>query len=462
MGAVRTMLRGLCVGLAALFLPTLAHAIDLTPAEQDYLKAHPKITYCVDPDWEPFEIIDGRGQHYGIAADLLNLAATRAGVQLELVKTKDWDESLQASREGRCQMLSFLNQTAKRDQWLLFTDPLFIDSNVFITREDHPFIIDPGSLASETIALPSGTSIEERIRRDYPNLAVIITGSEDQAIALVSEKRAHMTMRSLIMAAYTIRKDGLFNLKVSGQVPGYENRLRIGVLKDQPILRDIFNKAIATITPVERGQIVNQHISVNVETAVDYMLIVKIVGGFLVVLAFIGFWSFKLKRLNRELKRLSQTDSLTGLYNRGKLSSQMALEIERAVRYGRSFSVIMIDFDHFKAINDEFGHMTGDLTLSAFSKIAKQNLRTLDCVGRWGGEEFLILCPETDLENTIMLAERLRVAVRAHHFPSRKRHTISAGVATFVAGDDADSLLLRADSALYDAKKGGRDRVCHL
>ena len=131
--------------------PVAAASVELTAEERAYIAAHGRITYCVDPDWEPFEVITADGRHEGIAADLIRMAAARAGLTLELVITKDWDESIAASKAGRCTLLSFLNQTPKRNEWLLFTEPLFIDSNVFITREGHPFIVDPASLSGESI-----------------------------------------------------------------------------------------------------------------------------------------------------------------------------------------------------------------------------------------------------------------------------------------------------------------------
>lgn len=455
----------LCSCLFALLLladPTLGQTVALTAAERDYLQSHPTATVCVDPDWEPFEIINRDGRHEGIAADLLRLAAQRAGLTLELVATKDWDESLAASKAGRCELLSFLNQTPKRDEWLLFTDPQFVDANVFITREEHPFIVDPASLTNETIVFPTGTAMEERVRRDYPNLRILTTDSEDQAIAMVSERKASMTMRSLIVAAYTIKKHGLFNLKIAGQMPNYVNNLRIGVRRDQPLLRDILNKAIASITPLERGRIVNDHVAINVQTAIDYRLIAEIVAGFALLLAVSIAWSIKLRRLNRLLAHQSHTDPLTGLPNRTKLNSQFPREIERASRHGRPLSIIMVDLDHFKQINDSHGHLVGDKVLIAFADIARQTIRAYDCIGRWGGEEFLVLCPETSQDQAANLAQRLCDASRHHDFPipHGQRQTISAGVATLTADEDIDTLLHRADTALYQAKNGGRDRVC--
>ena len=273
----------------------------LSPTEQSYLKELGAVTMCVDPDWEPYERISDRGEYLGIAADLVALVAERSGVSLKLVPTKTWQESLAASREGKCLILSFLNKSPERDKWLLFTEPYFSDPNVFITREEHDFISNPATLSDESIALPAGTSLEERIRGTYPNLKIRIVNSEDEALQLVSERKVDMALRSLAMTAYTIKKRGLFNLKIAGQIPNLDNYFRIGVIKAQPLLRDILDKGVRSITPQEVQQIVNRHISINVQTAIDYALMSKIVVGFTLFLLIGLLWNYQLRKINRIL-----------------------------------------------------------------------------------------------------------------------------------------------------------------
>ncbi len=418
------------------------------------------VTFCVDPDWAPYEIINRNGAHEGIAADLLKLVSDRAGLPLKLFPTKDWKDSIAASQQGDCDLISFLNQTPKREEWLVFTEPLFIDANVIITLEEHPFIADLAAESDKTIVLPSGTSIEERIRRDFPNLRIVTTDSEADAFQMVSNRKADLTIRSLTVAVYTIKKEGWFNLKVSGQVAGYENNLRIGVRKDRTDLRDRLNRGIATITPQERNQIANRHVSINVQTAIDYGLIRNLVIGFSVVLLSNLLWAMKLRKINRQLRRMSQTDRLTGLHNRAALDELMVKEIERSVRHGRNFAIILIDLDHFKSVNDRLGHLVGDRILVAFADTLKAATRKPDTVGRWGGEEFLILCPETNAEQALVVADRVCEAARSQSFETGWRHTVSAGFSELRTGDTPDSLLRRADAALYRAKNAGRDQAC--
>ena len=417
------------------------------------------LTYCVDPDWRPYELINERGEHQGIAADLLSLVAKRSGIDLQLVRTADWEESLAAARDGRCQALSFLNTTAQRRQWLSFTDPMFADPNVIITREEHSRINNLADIGQEILVLPEGTSIEERVRADFPNLRVTTTTSEAEAFAMVSAKQADLTLRSMSVAVDTIRHQGWFNLKVAGQVPGYDNLLRMGLRLDQADMVTRLNQAIATITPQERAAIANRHVSITVRTGIDPDLVrnAAVIAG--VVLLTSLFWGLKLKALNIALKRQSRTDALTGLGNRAHLNDRLEEEFNRTARNARPLSLILFDLDHFKRINDTCGHLTGDRVLIDVAALLRAQARQADILGRWGGEEFLLVCPDTPQEQACILAERIRFAVEAHCFATNMVHTISGGVATMVAAETMDSVLARADIALYQAKALGRNRI---
>ncbi|MFP2770227.1 diguanylate cyclase [Oceanisphaera sp. KMM 10153] len=436
--------------------------VPLSVTQQVYLNAHPTLSMCVDPDWLPFEAIDKNNQHVGIAADLIALVAARTGLQIQLYPTSGWEESLAASRNGDCVALSLLNQTPEREQWLIFTDPLLDDPNVLITREEHPFISDVAGLTDKTIALQRGTAMAELFARDFPNLTIIDTDTEPEALQLVSDGKADLTLRSLVVAAQTIKQQGWYNLKISGQIPGYENRLRMGVLKSEHTLRDILNQGINAITEQERQRVMDRHLSLQMvsEVITDYTLAY---GLGLLLVAVIGtslFWARRLRALNRQLELMAQTDSLTHLPNRHGLNATLEKDLQRAMRYHYPLAVIMIDIDHFKQVNDQHGHLIGDKVLIRFGELLKMHLREADSICRWGGEEFLILCFDTDLEHSRQLAERLLTGIREHRFPGQEHITASAGLAALEPADTLDTLVQRADEALYEAKHNGRDQAC--
>ena len=163
-----------------------------------------------------------------------------------------------------------------------------------------------------------------------------------------------------------------------------------------------------------------------------------------------------------ELYIRSITDPLTGLSNRLKLDDFLKGEINKSVRYGSPFSLIICDIDHFKMVNDTYGHSTGDRVLKNLAALLKESVRNTDLSGRWGGEEFLVICPETELEDGYSLAEKIRLAVREMSVPREEKISLSFGVTQFREGDDMEGLLARADKALYRAKETGRDRTVRL
>jgi diguanylate cyclase (GGDEF)-like protein len=162
------------------------------------------------------------------------------------------------------------------------------------------------------------------------------------------------------------------------------------------------------------------------------------------------------------VKQLAYLDGLTGIFNRRFFEVRIMEEIERARRYGSGMAVIMADIDQFKKLNDEFGHLLGDEVLRQVSSLFHQNLRKIDVVCRYGGEEFALLLSQTNAPQAVTVAEKLRKLVQGWEFPGVPRTvTISAGVAAFPDhGSGRDELVRAADNALYAAKQSGRNRVC--
>ncbi|BCS56018.1 GGDEF domain-containing protein [Geobacter sp. SVR] len=171
----------------------------------------------------------------------------------------------------------------------------------------------------------------------------------------------------------------------------------------------------------------------------------------------------RIKMAALELTRIASHDFLTGLLNRREIFKRLHIEMCRVDRIDKPFSVIMLDIDHFKVVNDTYGHQTGDLLLKETARILREHLREYDYICRYGGEEFLVVAPETPLQVAQELAERLRRILMETHFsfpalPSITV-TVSAGVAQRIKGETIGALISRADAALYQAKNSGRNRV---
>jgi len=167
-----------------------------------------------------------------------------------------------------------------------------------------------------------------------------------------------------------------------------------------------------------------------------------------------------IKILSEQLSKIAYTDSLTHIYNRLHFAHFLDAEMDKVKRYGGTFSIIFFDLDHFKMVNDNFGHLVGDEVLEKVTSIVSTANRSADIFARYGGEEFIILTPETNLSGALIHAERLRNDIEKTNFKTAGRVTSSFGVTEFIAeSDTVDNLLDRVDKALYLAKDNGRNRV---
>jgi two-component system cell cycle response regulator len=171
---------------------------------------------------------------------------------------------------------------------------------------------------------------------------------------------------------------------------------------------------------------------------------------------------------NARLEALAHTDPLTHLLNRRALTIRLVAELERVRRYNSPLTMLMIDLDHFKLVNDTCGHLVGDEVLRGIAGILQRSVRSVDMVARYGGEEFVIVLPETAEQGAVIFAERIRERVEQHHFAADRNKsgsvkvTVSIGVSAFPSPnvESAEDLFARADAALYRAKEAGRNKVC--
>ena len=170
----------------------------------------------------------------------------------------------------------------------------------------------------------------------------------------------------------------------------------------------------------------------------------------------------ELVKLNGQLELTARTDGLTGLNNRRYMSERITDEFARFARHGKAFSLVIADVDWFKKINDSFGHQVGDCILKSIADDLRTEIRACDSVARWGGEEFLLLFPETDAKQAVILVERLRkqIADKVFCCENNQLHVaMTFGIAAAKEGDTVDNMMKRADDALYKGKHEGRNRV---
>ncbi len=228
------------------------------------------------------------------------------------------------------------------------------------------------------------------------------------------------------------------------EIPGADLRNEVGAMA----------RAIGVFKETAlRGQESNEELAVTVSELTDTQSRLEAQAGDLAEMAD----SLEIER--QRVEKLSITDRLTGLNNRQKLDQAIAEEADRAARYGHALSVILFDVDHFKSVNDTHGHLVGDDVLVKMAETLTETIRSVDIAGRWGGEEFLVICPETDDAGSAQVAEKIRRAIESMDFPVVGTKTASFGIAQFKKGEPASTVIQRADEALYVAKQQGRNRV---
>lgn len=447
--------------LPALFAGLLyANTISLSNEERSYLQQKGEITMCVDPDWMPYEKIEN-GRHVGMAHDYTELFQEYIGIPIILIPTTSWSESIDYARARKCDIFSLAMATPERLEYMNFTKPYLSIPLVVTTRIDELFIVDIQDVLQKRLGVVKGYAFTELLKMKYPKINLVEVPSVSEGLRLVREGELFGFVGSLSSVGYMIQRDYIGELKVAGK---FDERweLGIGVRNDEPMMLEIFNKAIAALDDTTQLTIMNRWIAVKYEQGIDYYLIWKIAAFVLLGTLFFTYRHYMLIRYNRMLKTLSVTDTLTGLNNRLKIDETLQIQLEMWNRYRQGFSLMIIDLDHFKQINDSYGHQVGDEVLKRMAEIFKHELRATDIAGRWGGEEFIIICPETRLEGAQAIAEKVRTSIENLEFNRRHKVTVSIGVTQISFGDDFTGIVKRADDALYEAKAKGRNRVEYL
>ncbi len=442
-----------------------------TLEEQLYLNEREYITLCVDPDWMPYEKI-AKGKHVGMSADYYHYFEKRLGVTFKLIETASWAESLEKAKARECDLLSLLSSTPEREKYWNFTQPYISTPLVLATTIDKPFVNHIEDVLNKKMGVGEGYAYAEILRSRYPDINLIDNKTLDEGLERVVEGELYGYLDTLVTIGYRLQHDYVGQLKISGKfVDKFD--LSIGVREDDMVLLSIMNKLVESIDDATHQNISNRWLAINLEPTTDYGLLQKVFIIFF-ILMFIGIFRFyvqkrylgklelaneKIQKQNELLQQLSTTDSLTKVANRLKLDTTVVEAISTFRRYARPFSLILLDIDFYKKINDIHGHIVGDSVLVDFCEQIKLILRDNDLLGRWGGEEFLIVCRETNEIDAVIVAEKIRHAIRQHTFENDIHITVSSGVVEMQKGWTELELLKSVDSALYHAKSTGRDKV---
>lgn len=432
--------------------------IQLTLKENKYLNNKQNIKMCAIPNMLPLEQIGENGNHKGIADDIIQIVSKGINKSFVLVPTKSWSESLENIKNKKCDILPAAMKTQSRQKHMNFTAPYIVETLVVATKDDKFFIKDSSELKDKKIGIVESYAFIELLKEKHPNIDIVYVKDAKDGLEKVKDGELFGYVDILPSIAYTIQNEGLFDLKVAGKLE-FDVKFSVASRRDEPLLNSIIEKALKEIRQKEIRSIVGKWVTIKVEQSFDYRKLLYISLFFLSILAVVIYKNRSIKSLNTKLEKLSITDNLTKLYNRNKIEEVLEVEVNRANRFETNFSIIMIDIDYFKRVNDICGHQMGDTVLKEFANILKSSLRKTDTVARWGGEEFIIICSETDIKGATSFANNIRKNISNYAFSIDEQKTASFGIAMYEKNEDINALIKRVDDALYKAKENGRNRI---
>lgn len=266
---------GIGVSLAQANTPA---AIELTDKERHYLLNKNTLTMVGDPSWPPYDYVNSAGQHVGIAADYLRILSNRIGVPFKLIRTQSWSDAVILARAGRCDLVTILNKTPEREQYLDFTDSYFTTQVVIVGKETLWLENGLDDIQNKTIAVVKNYWIEEAIQSAYPDISLIQAETTKEAMELVADGKAFATVATFIEASHLIRKTAFSSpLEVIGHTP-YTNKLRIGVRKGDEILLSIMQKAVRSLTDEEKSYIFETWVSPKEESHFNQTVLYVVLG----------------------------------------------------------------------------------------------------------------------------------------------------------------------------------------
>ena len=451
----------LSVLLQRWFLVSTKDISYFTDSEIEFIQSKSKISYCVDPDWFPLEAISN-GKHVGVSADFLGIINQKIGISFVLVPTTSWTESLYYFKERHCDILPLAVATPQRRAYADFTQPYLSLPLVLVNRNNEPFIADLSKIVGQKIGMVEGYGFAEVLPEKYPLMQFEWVSSLADGLDKVKSKELFGFVDILPTVSYALQKD-YHSLKIAGTFDSTQS-LGIAVRNDEPLLLSVLDKAINFFDDNTHKKIMDDWTSVRYDVHVDYALLWRSIGlVMLFVISIIAIFLYRqhlLKTYNRKLEHISSVDRLTGCCNRLKIDEFLEHQVNLHKRYRQSFSIILSDIDYFKNVNDQHGHLAGDKILIEIAEIFKNNIRNTDLLGRWGGEEFIIICPQTSMQDAKTLAESLRNILSKHYFEGVGFRTASFGVMEYLDSQWTPNDLIKfADDLLYKAKEQGRNCV---
>ena len=275
--------------------------INLTNKQKQYLKEKKQITMCIDPDWMPFEKFDKNGKHIGITADYYKIFEDILNIDIKVIKTKTWNESIKNAKDRKCDILSLSMETPKRMKYLKFTTPYLKIPIVVATKVDVPFIDNVDAIENKKVGITKDYAFVEILRNKYPNLNIIEVKNIEDGLKRVNKGELFAYIGTLASISHEFQSGSRGELKIAGKLE--ENwALGIGVRNDDKNLFNILDKVIKSIDSKKQQKILNNWISIKYEKRIDYNLIWQILIISIMLILFFVYRQFILKMANNNLQ----------------------------------------------------------------------------------------------------------------------------------------------------------------
>lgn len=428
--------------------------LQLTEEEIAWIKENNPISVIGDTHWFPFEGFDESGNYVGMVAEILNLITEKYGLNFEVSKTASWAHSMRFSENQLVDVISGSASNPVLEKHYQATYSTIKSPIVIIARETMQYIPNLSTVKNLRIALIGNTGYSNKIKQAFPEVNFIEVEEISDALIGVAEEKFDLVLMSMTVASYQMAELGLYELRIAGVTP-LNMELTLFVNRNQPILWSIIDKIKRYETKQERYQILSKWVKYKpVEHySPELFRFLLLLALFLIV--FVLYRNYLLKKQAKCLTILTQTDKLTNTYNRHHLSKLLTEQAIKSKRGHSTFSLILIDIDAFKKINNKYGYHIGDKLLQHFSLLIQEHIRPQDLLGRWSDRVFIIICPDVNLHQAHRLAADLKKEICQAIFLNIGKKSACVGVAEYQRNESVESCLVHLETSLQSAKQSG-------
>jgi len=456
-----------------IFAP-VENSLTYSEKELEWIKQHPTVQVAIDNQWPPIEFVNEKDEFTGIASGYLNYLSNKTGIKFIPAKNLSWSKAVDGVKSGKLDMFSAVTNTPERNRYVNFTEPYLRFPMVIATQQGELFIGDMKRLNKKTVAVVENYASYENMKNAYPNVQLLLVKTPKDGLDAVAKGQAYAYIDNIAVISYLIQSNLFSNIQISGETP-FKADISMAIRKDWPELKSILQKTLNGIDDPTKNKLTYHWLQVTYKKEFEWQTILYILAAAAIALLAFIIYSRRLKAVNanliatqnrlhitnKTLEKLSMTDHLTQAYNRNYIDMIMEQEIHRTNRYKNALSLIIIDLDDFKKVNDTYGHLMGDEVLVQSVYWIRSVIRESDTLGRWGGEEFVLICPNTNLQEAVHIAEKIRRGISKLTFSTNLQQTISIGVARYHQRQTVDQWVASADRALYKAKNQGKNQVVY-